>query len=69
MVFLLLTQSFPAKRGGGWVALFLGNSGPPHRGAYNKMMTPGPLPLSALGSRRLRVPIILLSWGTQGVLR
>lgn len=60
MVFLLLTQSFPAE---GWSGVGGsvpgGASGPPHRGACYKMMAPGPLPLSALGSWRWRVPIIL----------
>lgn len=55
MVFLLLTQSFPAK--GGWV----GDSVPgglwsTSSRSLQQNMTPGPLALSAVGSWRWRGP-------------
>lgn len=53
-------RSVPGSLQGG------GRGAPPHPGACREMTAPGPLSLSALGSCRWAVPIILFSWGRQG---
>lgn len=69
MVFLLLTQSFPAEGGGegGWLCSW----GPlvhPHRRACNKTMTPRPLPL-CLGQLEMEGPHNSLVLGYTGNVR